>query len=335
MALRWPAAAMNEAKKGFRRLKPTSNFLPCGSRLPLTTKRRPSVALFVLRRPLNVFHRNARFTKFNEARGIPVPSRKIGKCRAMYTNFQTHMFWAYGNFSNVEKITAKSFVKNGYQLNVWTYGDISNVPSGASVKDAREILPEPLYFELPSGSCAPFSDYFRYSVLNKVGGMWVDTDVISLKMISVPPEPFLVTERTQKGIKRVVKDILGRKASSQICNNVIFNPIPTPGNMIDLAYLYAERFPKEKVQWGELGPALLSAFDKIHPKHGFSLKAPEFANSIDFWDCPRKLLEPRVKLHPDAVFLHLYNETWREAKIDKNAPFPKRSLMSLFAEEHL
>jgi hypothetical protein len=59
MALRWTAAAMNEARKGFRRLKPTSNFRPCGSRLPLTTKRKPTIALLSkLRRPLNVIHGN-------------------------------------------------------------------------------------------------------------------------------------------------------------------------------------------------------------------------------------------------------------------------------------
>jgi hypothetical protein len=38
--------------------------------LPLTTKRRPTIALLSkLRRPLNVIHGNARFTKFNRARG--------------------------------------------------------------------------------------------------------------------------------------------------------------------------------------------------------------------------------------------------------------------------
>jgi Glycosyltransferase sugar-binding region containing DXD motif len=245
------------------------------------------------------------------------------------------MFWAYGNFSNVEKISAKSFLKNGYQLNIWTYGDISNAPSGAKIRDAREMLPESLYFEVASGSCSPFSDYFRYAVLNKIGGLWVDTDVFALKPAEFVPEPFLVTECMQRGVKRSIKEILGKKASSRIVGNVIFNPVPSPGNIIDLAFAYSERFPKEKVQWGELGPALLSAIEKVYPNHGFSIKPPEFANSIDFWMCPRSLLEPGVKLRPDAVFLHLYNETWRGAKIDKNAPFPKHSLMSRFAEEYL
>jgi hypothetical protein len=246
------------------------------------------------------------------------------------------MFWAYGNFSNLEKISAKSFLKNGYQLNIWTYGDISNAPSGATLKNAREILPESLFFQIPNGSCAPFSDLFRYALLNKVGGLWVDTDVIALKPFEFLPKPFLVTERTPvRGVKKLIKEILLGRVSFRINNNVIFNPIPSPGNIIDLAYVYTERFPKEKVRSCELGPDLLSAIEKIYPDHGFSIKGPEFANPIDWWICPRTLLEPGVELHPDTAFLHLYNETWRASKIDKNAPFPKGSLMSFFAEEYL
>jgi hypothetical protein len=59
MALRWTAAAMNEAKKGFRRLKAYKQLLLCGSRWPLTTKSRPTIALLSkLQRPLNVIHGN-------------------------------------------------------------------------------------------------------------------------------------------------------------------------------------------------------------------------------------------------------------------------------------
>jgi glycosyl transferase-like sugar-binding protein len=250
---------------------------------------------------------------------------------------QTHMFWAYGRFSNVEKISAKSFLKNGYQLNIWTYGDISNAPSGATLKDAREILPESLFFSLPNGSCAPFSDFFRYAVLNKVGGLWVDTDVIAVKSLTeILQQPFLVTERHPAArIKKLIKETFLGKVSSQIVNNVIFNPIPSAGNIIDLAYHYSERFPKQKVRWGELGPNLLYAIEKIYPDHGFRIMPPEFANPFGYWTCPNVLLKPGVQLHEDAAFVHLYNETWRNAKVDKNAPFPRRSLMSFFAEKYL
>jgi len=251
--------------------------------------------------------------------------------------FETHMFWANGSFSNVEKISVNSFLRHGYQLTIWTYGDVANAPSGVTINDAREILPEALFFSLPNGSCGPFSDLFRYAVLNKFGGLWVDTDVIALKPFDeLPSQPFLVTQRVRRqGIRKLVKETLLRKTSFEVNNNVIFNPAPASGNLIDLAYVYAERFPKHKIGWGELGPALLSAIEKIYPDHGFKIMSPEFANPIDYWSCPSALLGPATKLRADSVFIHLYNQTWSDAGVDKNAPFPTQSLMSVLAKQYL
>lgn len=230
-----------------------------------------------------------------------------------------------------------SFVKNGYQLNIWTYGDISNAPSGASVRDARDVIPKSLFFLPPGGTPAAFSDYFRYAVLNTIGGLWVDTDVVAVKPLKMfPSQQFLVTERSAiKGIEKVIKQWLLRRKYVIICNNVIFNPCPCQGNIIDLAFNYSQRFPKEKITRAELGPLLLTAIERIYPNHGFIIKPPEFANSIDYWRCPSALLKPGFRLDPDAAFIHLYTETWRSAKVDKNAALPKRSLMAFLAGEYL
>ena len=255
----------------------------------------------------------------------------------MSTIFPTHMFWAYGNFSNVEKLCANSFVKNGYQLNIWTYGDISNAPAGAVVRDARDVIPKSLFFLPPGGGTpAAFSDYFRYAVLTTIGGLWADTDVVAVKPAErCPSQQFLVTERAEiKGIQRVIKQSLLRRKYVGICNNVIFNPHPSHGNIIDLAFNYSQRFPKENITRAELGPPLLTAIERIYPNHGFLIKPPEFANSIDFWRCPSALLKPEFKLDDDAVFIHLYTETWRSGMVDKNAPPPKRSLMAFLAGEY-
>ena len=50
------------------------------------------------------------------------------------------MFWAYGPFSQMETLCATSFVKLGYQLIIWTYGDLPNAPKGAEVRHAGEIV---------------------------------------------------------------------------------------------------------------------------------------------------------------------------------------------------
>jgi hypothetical protein len=247
------------------------------------------------------------------------------------------MFWAYGDFSNVERISSNSFLKNGFKLNIWTYGELTNAPSGATLRDAREILPESSFFSLPNGSCSPFSDFFRYAVLNTIGGLWADTDVIALTPASqIYQRPFFVTERHQTPrLRRIIKETLSGKTLSELVGNLIFNPTPSKGNIIDLAYHYCERFPKEKVKWGELGPSLLTAIEKIYPDHGFRIMPPEFANCFGYWKCPEVFLTPGIKVPQSAVFCHLYNETWRNAKVDKNSVFPDRSLMGFFAKQYL
>lgn len=248
-----------------------------------------------------------------------------------------HMLWVTGPLSNIEKISVNSFVSKGYRTFLWTYGGLNNAPAGAEVRNAREVLPENRVFRGKSGSLAQFSDLFRYAVLHSQGGLWVDADVVALVTPSaLGSEPFLVTERDQTGLlKKGVKKILRRSEGRSVSNNVIYNPVPAAGNIVDLALGYANSFPKEKIVWGELGPRLISAIESIYPDHGFKVHAPVFANPVDWWRCPHALLRSPAEKISGASFLHLYNETWRRAGVDKNADFPRKSLMHDLAEEFL
>jgi hypothetical protein len=63
---------------------------------------------------------------------------------------------------------------------------LHKVPEGVTLRDAVEILPEQEIFQHVNGSWAPFSDWFRFALLYKEGGLWVDTDIICLKPFTVP-----------------------------------------------------------------------------------------------------------------------------------------------------
>lgn len=147
---------------------------------------------------------------------------------------QAHMFWAYGEFSMLERLAAASFVANGYRLKLWSYGEIGNVPQGVERCDARGVVPESRVFTYHDGSYAGFADLFRYTLLSREGGLWADTDVICLApagaLKKLAQQGFLVTERT-------------RDKSVQINANLIHHPSPTPGDIIDLARVIADRFP--------------------------------------------------------------------------------------------
>ena len=91
MALRWTAAAMDEAKNGFCRLKAYKQLPALRPRLPLTTKRKQTIALLSkLRRPLNVIHGNDRFPKFKargNSRTIPVTGNPFNINRAVLPRY--------------------------------------------------------------------------------------------------------------------------------------------------------------------------------------------------------------------------------------------------------
>ncbi|MDP2154040.1 MAG: glycosyltransferase [Methylotenera sp.] len=243
---------------------------------------------------------------------------------------KAHLFWAYGKLTKLEQLSIVSFVKQGYEVNLWTYGDMPNAPKGVLVKDAREILDESEVFLNQRGSYAGFSDLFRYAVLSSLGGLYADTDVIALKPASdLPKEAFLVTERagTKINLKNLLRRVFGLQKADRINGNIIYNPNPANGNLIDLAYAYSLRFPKKDVKWSEIGPSLLTAIVKIYPEHGFAIQNPDFANPISYSFCPKKLLETNVNIPDSSFFLHCYNEKWRRAGKDKNQDYPVNSLL--------
>lgn len=221
-----------------------------------------------------------------------------------------HMFWAKGSISALEHSCMKSFVEKNYKLFVWSYDADLDIPPGAKLRDANIVVDESKLFLNRQGSYAGFSDFFRYKVLNRFGGLYADTDVIAIRPAEeLPKKHFLVTEhcRQQNTFK------------SYINGNVIYNPVPVKGNVIDLALAYSRRFPKGDIEWSEIGPALLSAIVSIYPRHNFVIQPPAFANPIPWWECPQKLLQDDSDaLDENCFFFHCYNETWRRAGIDKN-----------------
>jgi len=230
---------------------------------------------------------------------------------------RTHMLWAYGDFGKMERLCASSFIKLGYELNVWSYSQIKNLPEGVRLCDARQILPEDSVFLNRAGSYAAFSDIFRYAILTKIGGLYVDTDMVALQPPSkLPKTKFLISE--------YVETPPGNKC---INGNVIFCPEPETGGLMDVALIIASKFPKEQIRWSEIGPHLLTQLLHLIPAHGYYIAPPEFANPFNYWECPNKLLANSYTVWEGTCFVHLYNSRWKVEAVDKEADFPEGSIL--------
>jgi hypothetical protein len=108
-------------------------------------------------------------------------------------------FWTGKPLSRLERAALLSYVNQGYTVDIYTYNSIPTFKrrlppaphSSIRVHDAREILPESALFEYDGRASAgdayrflPFSDLFRFTMLHKKGGAWIDLDVFLTRPIS-------------------------------------------------------------------------------------------------------------------------------------------------------
>ncbi|OYV64164.1 MAG: hypothetical protein B7X09_06150, partial [Acidiphilium sp. 21-66-27] len=153
------------------------------------------------------------------------------------------MFWHGDPPRRLERLAIRSFLAQGYALTIWTYTQQPNLPPGVTTADAAAILPRSALFTNRRVSIASFADWFRYIVLSRHGGLWTDSDVIVLRpAAALPAQKFLVTQRAW-----FHRRLRPRGWTTTLNNNVIFNPTPTKGDVIDLALAVAERFPKDAI----------------------------------------------------------------------------------------
>ena len=94
--------------------------------------------------------------------------------------------WLRGRLRNIDHVCLASMVANDLDVTLFHYEDISNVPNGVNLADAREILDLSLLDKLqcikkkehnPHVPIAQFSDFFRILLQKNNKGLWLDTDV--------------------------------------------------------------------------------------------------------------------------------------------------------------
>jgi hypothetical protein len=99
----------------------------------------------------------------------------------------------------MERAALQSYVNCGYTVTIYTYNPMDEfmqqVPRSPYiiVRDARELLPESQLFQYAGRaaigkrenaySYLPFSDLFRFTMLHKNGGAWIDLDIFMTRPV--------------------------------------------------------------------------------------------------------------------------------------------------------
>jgi hypothetical protein len=84
-------------------------------------------------------------------------------------------FWHGPELSPLHWACLKSFIQQGHSVRLFCYQEVK-VPHGVSLEDASQISRQEEIFKFED-SFSAFSDLFRYKLMLKYGGWWVDTDV--------------------------------------------------------------------------------------------------------------------------------------------------------------
>lgn len=262
---------------------------------------------------------------------------------------QTAQFlWIGPRLSRMELLCLRSFVDHGYNVHLYTYAPIENVPPGVTLMDGRDILPETSIFKngpgFGEGSYAGFSDLFRYHLIYKRGGWWFDMDFVSIRPFPEPPDLWFASSFENEW---------------GVCANgcAIFAPPAHPA--LKILCTEAERILGEgPLRFGAIGPELVQHLVTNHNLQHHVSPWPEFSpypwrqmfrlamrGRSDWLKDKLRLLRYLVRQFTNPHFnagylrkntraLHLHNEIWRSSNINKNDRFYHRSLYEKLQKKH-
>jgi hypothetical protein len=196
------------------------------------------------------------------------------------------------------------------------------VPQGVTLADASTIISQrekdTFFSEFP-GLFAQFSDLFRYEMLARHGGWWVDTDVVCLTS-SMPAGTTWIASGGRNG---------------RVYNSIMHFPAGHPLMLSASDAAYRRLGTLEKSPRTAIGPDLLTELNKEFdvPVHGRESCYKVASNrSVEFGepDCAEKLSH-ELKSCP---MLHWWAERFRAAKSSLDLLPPERSYLAQLFQRH-
>jgi hypothetical protein len=230
------------------------------------------------------------------------------------SNRAVQSLWIGARLTAMEQLSIRSFLAAGHEFRLYCYDQVEGVPAGTTIVNAEAILPRDRLFVygdgFAKGSPAAFSNFFRYKLLLEHGGWWVDTDVVCLRPFAFADEAVLATERDDGGLI--------------VSTSVIKAPAGDP--LMAWAWGQCDRMDTSDIRFGQIGPRLLwrgvgelNLYARMRPHTLFS-PLPH----VDW----RAMLDPgaAIVIPPESYAVHLWNQMWAAAGMDKDAEYPRNCL---------
>jgi hypothetical protein len=241
-----------------------------------------------------------------------------------------NFFWHGNPLSLYEQLCISSFIKHGFEVNIWSFMEL-DIPKGANLKNAEDIISKDHLFKYTQagkpGNISAFSDVFRFNLMfQKPGEWWFDTDSICLKDASEYAK-----------LKENRRIVVGWEDLKHFSCGIGAMTMPDPNMAFALVYKQKEICELyTNIPWGEIGPRMVTNFCKEHNMLDQFLPVEVFY-PIGFYEWDQiydvKLTEDLLNKTKDAYMTHLWNEVLKD-KVNKNELPPKDSFLYLLFEKY-
>ncbi len=235
--------------------------------------------------------------------------------------------WSGGPLGYLEKLSLASAVSVGHAVTLFSYNPTSliDLPAGVNVDDANNVMSDPRRTRLlKEGHFALASDFFRYEILAKRLGCWIDLDLIFLRQL--PPCEYLFGWESEYSINGAVLALPNgalldtlRKIPEKNWLPPYFGPRRTFQYLLNRAFgpVYLEDLP-----WGAVGPELITYLVKAHgiehlaqPREAFyPVRYQDAKKLYDQSDAVDQLIAD------STITVHMWNSKLRE--LAKRPPPP-------------
>jgi hypothetical protein len=215
--------------------------------------------------------------------------------------------WIGNPLSKVEQTALASFIYYGHSFTLFVYDMDMIVPKGVVKEDANKIIPESEIFKVQN-SYGPFADMFRYTMIQKTGLTWTDTDSICLR------------SDWEFG-----EYLFGFEEKDRLANGIL--RMPQESDLIKFLIKNSVKYDKSKIVWSEIGPLLVTKGAKKFDVLKYA-QPPEVFYPVHFWqwkkiwskDYTQEVLDKCKGAHT----LQIWNQFLNREGIDKNK-LPKGS----------
>lgn len=226
--------------------------------------------------------------------------------------------------SLMEQLCVRSFLIHGHEFELYTYGNIDEVPKGVRILPAQDILPRSLadQYVMRSGNfkglVSPFSDLFRLKALAERGGMWVDMDIVCVAPFDFQQSHILASERALDGASKVTNSVMKAPAGDGFIQELLEKALQVDPTSIKHTEIGAKLMPAAVTKFG--------LEQNVVP--------PECFCPVDWWEW-YKLFRDNPELPIGTHGIHLWNSFWLINKIDKDQLHPETTLYGQLQRKYL